>query len=94
MDKIKKFNESAEEDKRPYIVLSFNPFVRLNKSTDEYLILKSRPIYDLKEITRTVKIINHQNMILRGQVGMTIEIEKHNFESYDELGIDVRFGWR
>ena len=90
---LKKFNEMSQENipvgfspDKPYIVLVFDASLKNDKA--EGYVLRGEPIWDMKKIKRTVKLIQYQNNMFRMQIGKRVEIEKHNFTKWEELPID------
>lgn len=78
---IKKFNEMAEGE--PYFHMIFN--MNLKGGEDPEGLLKSPPIKGIKNIKRWMKIINHTNLVLSMNAGKNVYIEKHNFETMEDL---------
>ena len=93
MKKFSLIKENSSPLSEQYIVLVFNAGIKksadIKDNDDEYksiFMLKSDPIY-IKDIKKTMKIINHRNMILGMQAGCLIEVEKHGFTDWKELGL-------
>ena len=84
MERLKTFEQHDEQ--QPYIVLVFN--IGLRDNTDEEFILKSQPMYDMKKIKKTTRVVAWQNRMLGQFVGKVITIEKHNFDKWEDLDID------
>ena len=78
MKHIKKLNENLDSE----------PCFSVNLKQDDKNpegILKGEPIRGIKKMKRWFQIINIQNQIITMQVGKNIYIEKHNFETMEDL---------
>lgn len=82
---MKKFTESVTEglENEPYIHMLFNMNLRGGDNPEG--ILKSPPIKGIKNLKRWFMIINQTNLILKMTAGKNIYIEKHNFETMEDL---------
>jgi len=79
---MRKFTESVS-DNEPYFYMIFNINLK-NSAENPEGILKSPAIRGIKNIKRWFQIINHMNVILK-MAGKNIYIEKHNFETMEDL---------
>lgn len=82
--KINKFNQSEMIENEPYIIICFNVNLKQNDNNPEG-VLKGVPVRGIKNMKKWFQIINHQNNILRMNVGKNIYIEKYNFETMEDL---------
>lgn len=87
MKDIKKFNSfskvSESLDNEPYLHMIFNINLRAKDDNPDG-ILKSPPIRGIKNIKKWSRIINHTNTFL-SSIGKNVYIEKHNFETMEDL---------
>lgn len=79
---MRKFTESV--DNEPYFYMIFNVNLK-NSSENPEGILKSPPISGIKNIKRWFEIINFTNRTLKVGSGKNVYIEKHNFETMEDL---------
>jgi hypothetical protein len=83
-------NEMSEENTnefspdKPYIVLLF----KVGKIPGKEIILKSEPIWNMKEIHWVTQTVTMRNRVLGQMAGVVIEYEKHNFTKWEELPIE------
>lgn len=79
---MRKFTESVD-DNEPYFYMIFN--INLKGDNNSEGILKSPPIRGIKNIKRWFEIINFTNRYLTMGAGKNVYIEKHNFETMEDL---------
>ncbi len=84
INKFESFEGKTPKEIEPYIIICFNVNLKKDDNNPEG-VLKGEPIKGVKNMKRWFQKINHQSRILEMSVGKNIYIEKHNFETMEDL---------